>query len=475
MQFFKTINKPYVKHFALLVPIGILLLVQVPNLSLPYFWDEAWSYMTGINKMAEVGPSLLPGALPIDYCKGHPQFFFFLASIWMKLSGGSIVAMRLLPLLLSIGLLITVYVGLCKIANWQSALFASALISAESMFLAQSIFLLPEMLLSLMLVLSFFFFIQKKYMLYALSASIMILSKETAIVFALVFGLFYLLSFVKKNESQAFNSWHLICLLFPGLVYAGFLFLHYKAFSTLFYGDHVGYIKFDWPVISGKISSATSSLFVRNGNSLLSLLFVAAITGLFFSKKIDKRPVILAISLIVAFLAFSVLNFYTLRYGLVAMVLFLIALSYVLGQLGINSIVKYAFVIVAFSLCLYKSMSHKSNSDVDLGYVNTIKVHQKLVEYCEQKGWQTEPFAVSYNMIFNMRDRKLGYVNGQNDFSKINDWKSYKEAKYFIFESTFENNEIVQEVKAQFIQVVSFSDHHAWGFIYENPHYLEKQ
>jgi len=473
MHFLKTVSKTYIKHFALLVPIGILLVVQVPNLSLPYFWDEAWSYMTGINKMAEVGPSLLPGALPIDYCKGHPQFFFFLASLWMKLSGGSVAAMRLLPLLFSIGLLVAVYVGLYKIANWQSALFASALISVESMFLAQSIFLLPEMLLALLLVLSFFFFISKKYLLYALSASVMVLTKETAIVFALVFGLFYLFPLVNKNERRAFKGLDLICMLLPGLVYATFLLLHYKAFSILFYGDHVGYIKFDWPVISGKIKSALSSLFVRNGNSMVSLLFVAALIGLLFSKKINRKPVILAVCLIMAFLAFSVLNFYTLRYGLVALIIFIVALSFILGQLAIKPVLKYVVVTLVLGLCFYKSMTQKSNSDVDLGYVNTIKVHQKLVEYCEQKGWQDKTFAVSYNMIFNMRDRKLAYVTGQNDFSAISDWKSYKEAQYFIFESTFENNEIVQEVKAQYTPVVTFTDHHAWGYIYQNPSYIE--
>lgn len=187
-------KEKFLKNLFFIIPVVILLIIQIPNLGLPYFWDEAWSYFPAIKKMAEVGPSLMPGVLPIDYCKGHPQLFFFITSAWMKIFPDNIIMMRILPLLFSIALLVAIYVGLLKLANWETAIIASLLLSVQSMFLAQSIFLLPEMLLTLLFVLSFFFFLQKKFTAYAITSSLMVMTKETAIIFPIVFSLFYLFS-----------------------------------------------------------------------------------------------------------------------------------------------------------------------------------------------------------------------------------------------------------------------------------------
>jgi hypothetical protein len=463
------------KHLLLLIPIGILLIVQLPNLSLPYFWDEAWSYITAIKAMAKAGPSLLPGVVSLDYCKGHPQFFFFISSAWMNLISGSIPLMRLLPLMFSIGVIVVAYFGLLKIANWQSAIFASVLIAVQSMFLAQSIFLLPEMLLTLFFILSFFFFLNRNFIGYAIACTLMILTKETAIVFAITFGLYFLMSLLIKSEREKFKPLQLLLLIIPGLIYALFLLLHYKKFGIWFYGDHLGYITYDWYSIKEKSFSAIAHLFVKFGRSAISVLAIVSLIALFFQKNIAKRPLILGVVSIFSFMTFSVLNFYTQRYGLVVLVLFIILFAYVWGQLKINLYLKSSIILILAIVCLVKTFSKGTNSDIDLGYVETIKVHQDMVHYCEENNLQDETMAVSFNMIFNLRDRELGYVTGEKNFTKINDWKSYLNAKYFIYESTFENNEIVQYSTANFKLIKSFTNKHAFGYIYENPNFKQPE
>ena len=145
-----------IKSYLFLIPVVILLLIQIQHLSIPYFWDEAWSYMVAVKKMAELGPSLLPGAVPIDYCKGHPQLFYFISSLWMNLFPNSILCMRILPLIVSIGLLLVVFFGLKKLINLETANVGILLVGVQSTFLAQSILVLPEMMLSFWLVISFF-------------------------------------------------------------------------------------------------------------------------------------------------------------------------------------------------------------------------------------------------------------------------------------------------------------------------------
>ena len=458
------------RHYLCLIPVGILLVVMIPNLSLPLFYDEAWSYFPAIRKMAQVGPSLFPGNLSIDDCKGHPQFFFFISSLWLKLWSTNIVLLRILPLLISIGLLITIFYGLQKIASHEAAFIGSLLVSVQSMFLAQSIMLLPEILMTFLFVLSFVFFFRKQYQWYAITSSLMVLTKETAIIFPLMFGLFYLFALIPNKNRKEFRISTLLQLMAPGLIYAGFLLLHYMAYRVVLYSDHLGYISFDWPVIHDKIDRAYSFIFIRYGRQAISLTAIAALIIYIFQRQINWRFLMIAALSFLSFMAFSMFNFYTQRYGLVAMVIFILLFAFVLGQLHLNALIKYGIALILAAFCLYNTLNIKENSDVDLGYVETIRVYEDIVHYCEEQKMQNEPFAVTFNMIFALNDKDLGYVTGPKEFSKIMDWKHIDEARYFIFESTA-SDPIPQITKAteHFKLVKSFQNKHAWGHIYENP------
>lgn len=459
-------------HYLCLIPIGIVLMVMIPNLSLPLFYDEAWSYFPAIRKMAQVGPSLFPGNLSIDDCKGHPQFFFLISSLWLKLWSTNIVLLRLLPLLISISLLITIFYGLQKIANREAAFIGSLLVSVQSMFLAQSIMLLPEILMTFLFVLSFIFFFRKQYLWYAIASSLMVLTKETAIIFPLMFGLFYLFSLIPNKNRKEFRFTTLLLLMLSGLIYAGFLLLHYKEYGVALYGDHLGYISFDWQVIHDKIDRAYSFIFVRYGRRAIALTGIAALIVYIIQRKINWRFLLLTVLSFLSFMAFSMFNFYTQRYGLVAMVIFILLFAFLLGQLQLNVLAKYAISLILATFCLYNTLTIKENSDVDLGYVETIRVYEDMVHYCEEQKMQNEPFAVTFNMIFALNDKDLGYVKGNKEFGEIMDWKHIDEARYFIFESTASDPipQISQAIE-HFKLIKSFQNKHAWGHIYENPDY----
>jgi 4-amino-4-deoxy-L-arabinose transferase-like glycosyltransferase len=457
-----------------LIPIGILLAVMAHNLSLPFFYDEAWSYFPAIKKMAELGPTLLPGNLSIDDCKGHPQFFFFISSVWMKIFSIHTIILRILPLLISIGVLLTIYFGLLKIANWETAFAASLLVSVQSMFLAQSIMLLPEMLMTLFFVMSFFYFLQKKFAAYAITSSLMVLTKETAIIFPVTIGLFYLFAHFSQSNRKNFKIIHLLTLSIPGFVYATFLLLHYLKYNVVFYGDHVDYISFDWAVIHDKIDRAYSFIFIRYGRQLISILAIGSLVYGIFKKQIKWKFLLPGILVFLSFMIFSVFNYYTQRYGLVAIVLFIILFSSVLGQLKINALIKCGITITLATICLYNTLTIKENSDVDLGYVETIRIYEDMVHFCEDQKMQDESFSVTFNMIFALRDKDLGYVKGEKEFTKIMDWKHFMEARYFVFESTVGDPPPgVAYAKENFKLIKSFTNKHAWGYIYENTHFNE--
>lgn len=461
------------KNLLVVFPVLILLIIQIPNLGLPYFYDEAWSYIPSIIKMADLGPSLLPGALPIDDCKGHPQLFFFVSSAWMKIFSDNITIMRILPMLFSMGVIITVYFGLLKLVNWESAIIASLLISVQSMFLAQAIFLLPEMLLTFLFVLSFFLFLNRQYIAYAVASTCMVLTKETSIIFPLIFGLFYIFSMVSASEREKHRHIYLLAFAMPGIVYVVFLILHYLAFGVVFYTDHLGYISLDWATIHDKIDSAYQFIFIGYGRRYIS---IAAIIGLIIwliqgSK--NRRLVILGIFSFLAFMIFSVLNFYTQRYGLVAMVIFIILFGVLAGQIKINLYIKAVITLALASVCLYFSLTEKQNADIDMGYVETISVFEELVQYCEENNLYDEPLSASFNMIFAIRENDLGYVKSQRKFSKVMGWKEFMEGRYFIYEVTMEIVPGLTYAKEHFKLVKTVTHKHAWGVIYENTNFQE--
>lgn len=459
------------KNFLFIIPVIILLIIQVPNLDLPYFYDEAWSYIPSVIEMAKAGPSLLPGVIPVDYCKGHPQFFFFITSVWMNLVSSNIILMRILPLLFSIGTIISVYFGLMKLVNWESGFIASLLISVQSMFLAQAIFLLPEMLLTFLFVLSFFFYLKRQYVAYAITSTLMVLTKETSIVFPLIFGLFYIFSMVSPLERQHHRHRYLLAFAMPGLIYVLHLILHYKAFGVVFYTDHVGYISMDWPTIHDKIDRAYDFIFIKYGRRYLSIAGILALVIWLFQKPQEWRLPVLGIVSFLGFMIFSVINFYTQRYGLVAMVLFIILVGFLIGQLKVNQYIKAAVTLGLASVCLYFSLTEKQSADIDLGYVQTIDVFEQLVEYCEDNNLYDEPLSTSFNMLFALRENNLGYVKGERKFTKVMDWKQFMEARYFIYDDTM--GEIVpgfKHAKENFKLVKEIKNKHSWGVIYENTH-----
>lgn len=461
------------KHIYFIIPVIILIIIQLPNLGLPYFWDEAWSYFPAIKKMAEIGPSLLPGVLPLDYCKGHPQFFFFITSLWMKVFPDSILLMRILPFMISMALLAVIYFGLIKLANQQTAFIATLLVSVQSLFLAQAIFLLPEMLMTLLFILSFFFFLQKRFFAYAITSSLMVLTKETAIIFSLLFGLYYLLSLIVASNREKYKHSDLIALIFPGIVYGIFLILHYFKFGVFFYTTHLEYVKFDWNTLFSKFKEATNSVLNDYGRLYISIATVISAIVYFYQRPAKSRFLALGILSFVVFMVFSIFNFYTKRYGLVSMITFIVLFSYIFGQLNLKNYYKLGITFTLSLICLYFSLTKKHNADSDLGYIETIKVHQQLVEFCEQKNLYAEPFAVTFNMIFCLRDKNLGYITGNNEFKNIMDWKHYTEAKYYIHESTMGNPEGFEFVKENFKLIDSYANKHAWGEIYENIHYQD--
>ena len=466
----KNIEK--IEKYLFVIPILFVVAVKFPHLSVPYFWDEAWSYFPTVFKMYETGPGLLPGALPLWDAKGHPLFFFFISSLWMHLVGISVFWVHVLPLLISLGTLVSVHVLVKKHINLRAANIAVLLLSVQSLFLAQATMLLPEMLITLLLIICVDFYLRKKYWLFVLVASIMVMTKETSIVFVGGFLLFHFVTYFRSKKE--FNKYlrESTLLMFPILLYGLFLLLHKIEFGSYFFEDHLEYIKLTESEILRKLKVATGIIFTRYGrNIILFVVLISLLIILFKKKKIENGKLLGLILLqIIIFLIFSALNFYTHRYMLSLLALFVIATSVIIQQVKFKKELLNWIVVIAITVApLYYTFTKKSNPDSDLVYVQMVKVQQQIVKYCEDNGWQNEPIAASFNLIYCLQNPHLGYVSSEEGFLKVTNLYKFREAIFFVTESTSFGYDLqLDTIKRENNLVKVFKIDHAWGEIYSN-------
>ena len=458
------------KYYLFIFPVIFVLIVAVPHLSLPFFWDEAWSYFPAVYKMYETGPGLLPGALPLWVAKGHPLFFFFIHSLWMRIFGTTVTAIHILSLLISVGTLMATYFLVKKHANREAAFISVLLLSVQSLFLAQATMVLPEMLLTLLLLISTGSYLSGRYGGFALAASLMVMTKETSIVFICGFLFMHLLVYIKSQKELRKYIRESILISIPLLVYALFLLLHKIKFGSFLFQEHTAYIELSLNSVLRKLQIATGMIFTRYGRNVVLAATLTALFILLYRKKKPESSNLLILILIqtIFFLLFSAINFYTQRYMLSLMTLFMVAASVLMVQVQFNRRwLNVLTIMLVASIPLYYSFTKKTNSDSDLGYVEVVEVHQKMVHYCEEQGWYDKPISASFNLIFCLKDPHLGYVSTQEGFSNVMNLQKFRDAKIIVNECTSSVAKAqLDSINNRNKLVKEFQQEHAWGKIY---------
>lgn len=460
----------YIKHPWLLLLISgiITLAVKIPHLCLPYFFDETYSYYRAILELANVGPTMLPGSVPTIITKGHPLFFYFLGSSWMKfIAGDSVLLMRLFPLLISLGSLYVFHRFAKRHTNLLLANISVVVLSLQPLFLGQASLVLPEILLFLLFMLSFDSYLSRQYVWYALFGSLVMLTKETGAVFIMVFGLAFLFENYRSWNSKVF--WRNLLLMgVPVLVYLIFLILHYFAYGVFFYEEHLGYITIDPLKVLNKFNSSVWMLLLAQGRNFIFYTAIAALlTLLVRKKKIEyKRLLILCLTIIIAFMTFSILNFYVYRYILPVLGISLLALLVLIQQIKWKfQPVNIAYILCVISVSAYYSATKRGQSDADLGYIQFLVVHQQMVEYCEQQGWYNKEISGGYNMVMSLRDHYAHYLTTGKNF-KTHHLPGINNRDIVIYDSTCWPYEMPQEERSKLKLIKRFEYKQHWGEIY---------
>lgn len=434
--------------------VVIFIIVKIPYLSLPYYWDEAWVYGPAIRIMEAHKLSLLPDALPVDYSRGHPLLFHFMGALWMRVFGTSLIASHLFALFISIALIVLVFVFCKNLFNNETGIIACLFLILQPIFQAQSVLVLPEVMVSLFSLMTIYFFIKEKWWWYMLSATLVLYTKETGIVAVGATGLWFLIEVLfmkRKYISLKYFILRSVILIIPLLLIGIFLIIQKKMNGWYFFPAHINYITNDDSGFFDKLQGYAAYLFIYWGRNVLTSALIVSLFLNFFNKKHLKNPAnkpILVLSIyIVLFLVASSFNFFSHRYTMSMMAPFMIIVAYflfenftnrtaksqvlnskfqipkkILGVWGLRLVTwgfLYAFIIAVCAVQLFIHIPKSNSSDNNLGYADYVRTHQQMVNYCVGNHFQKKKIFTSFLMARNLTNPYCGYLSEDNKFNDV--------------------------------------------------------
>ena len=373
--------------FGLLV--FVLLRAQYNHLG--FLWDEMWSYVPAVRTMHQNGISMLPSAMNPEISRGHPLFFYALSASFLKIFGTSNEAMHALPLLVSCVCAYMTYRIGTEFFSPEVGLISSFLLLLQSIFFVQAAMVLPEIMVSTLVLLAFYAFFKEKIAWYWLFASLLVLTKESGIVLPAALATCY---FFKNFNLKSIAFWKKIAwIIAPLSVFVFFLLVQKMTFGWFFFPEHVGLMHFNSNYILHTLEACFNCVFLlQNRRNIFIFGSIIILILYFFNKKNrDIAPKNLGlIAYFVTFIGFYFIfccvNFFTTRYVLCAIPLALLAL--VASVFEFLPEKKYLFAYVFFTFCgamsLHFTLNGHGAGDVELGAFDLIEVQQQAVSTIEK-------------------------------------------------------------------------------------------
>ena len=472
-----SIGKINIYNYLTLILVIGLILIKYNTLSLPYFWDEAWPYATGIHLMHNDGLSLLPGAISFEISRGHPLLFHFSSAAWMRIFGNTIFISHIFPLLISCSLIYMTYFTGKTFFSPAIGFFSTLTLSIQPVFLAQSSMLLPEIMLATLSLVTLYFYITEKKILFVVSATSMLLTKESGIVLLAAFIIKESIACLSKGSRIQFKKEYLIrisLVLIPIFLSFTFFILQKIKTGNFFLPLYTAGDNFILSNIYNKFISYSSFLFIYQGRNGLSTLLILSLIFIFIaSKKIliirrQNEIIFLLFIFIILFLIFSASNFYSPRYLLNILPIFILVTYYFFFN-AFKKIkwVLYTGLLIVISAGSLFCLQKKFVDDHNLSYTDAINVSEDAVKFCEQNNlFQSRIFA-NFLMRTYLTNSTCGYLKAGRAFTNVS-YEFTKETEYVIM-LNYEKDDFIESVSKRndFSLINRFERSIAWCEIYK--------
>lgn len=168
-------------NFKLLIPLSMFLILTIPFLNvLPYmdgnidFVQVFDFYKGGFNQYFN------------NWNTVHPPFKLLLIYPVFSIFGPSQYIYNIIGIIFGVIGIASIYLLTKKITNERTAFLAAIFLSIYPLFIANSIFVMRDLMLTSLIILSLYFYSSKKYFLYSISISLSVLTKETGLLLPLI-------------------------------------------------------------------------------------------------------------------------------------------------------------------------------------------------------------------------------------------------------------------------------------------------
>ncbi len=194
--------------FAISIIYSVLFLLKINHLNLPYYWDDIYPYVSASVYSATHG--LTPLLYGID--ASHPPFFpMTLASSFFIFGINSTVARIMIIIFAGLSIFLTYIIGR-EFFDQTTGIISSLLLMSTPLFLSQSSIPQITVLEIALFLVTFYFFLSKKYVLFSISCSLLLLTKEI-FIFVPFLSLFI---FIYTNR---FDIKKIFLILFPLIIF----------------------------------------------------------------------------------------------------------------------------------------------------------------------------------------------------------------------------------------------------------------
>jgi len=429
--------------------IFIFIIFKIPYLKLPFYSDESWVYGPAVRIMAKNGISLMPGSLPVNYLRGHPLFFFASNALWIRIFGDSLISIHLFNLLISCILIFITYLFGKKYFNDFIGFSSSFILCLQPIFLAQSTMVLPEVMLTLFCVLALYFYFQHKLIWYSIFACLATLTKETGVVVILVCCIIFLINNWRRTESRPKSFFvGITYTLLPILPFVLFIVLQRIVNGWYLFPEHLGYISFNINTFWKKfVESCLSYLTLYQGRNFLTFSMIIMLIYISFRKnKIEAWNIALYLFIFVfIFVLVSSFNFFTNRYILVAIPIFILLSMGIIFQIIKNTYFRAAYLLI-FTLCQIQYINNKSTTDHYLGFIDAVRTNQDMVKYCLENDLRDKRIGTYFFTQVILTNKYSGYVNSDEVFTAI---EGENENSDFFIIANYDSNDLLMSYRTR--------------------------
>jgi len=330
-----------------------------------------------------------------NYYSYKPPLLYEPVAVLFKVITPSRIWGRLLTYIYSSLSLYLIYQIGKKLFNELAGFYSSILLFSYPLFSAQSFLYTGEVAITAYFLLSIYFYISKKYFLYAVATAFMVMTKESMILITITLFLFecyYLLRNKKKDVLLIFYFFLpiviFVCWIIANKILLGFYLNpnHINIVQKVITGDLFNHSTLSW---------VFNSYYLHNFTWLLFVLIIINLILPYTSKRFEllpshKKVYIMALLL---FHFYGILNYFFIalaRYLLFSYTLIVLVFSHCIVKMKINEKFKLPLCI---SICILFSVSNllslltgdiAIDNDVDFRFFKNIQIHQQVTKILER-------------------------------------------------------------------------------------------